>query len=70
MAMYKTCPFCGDNLDPSEKCECQEQEDRRSEQDNLRRIRIGKRYGCGRGSGVSICAGKMSARYASGSAGF
>ena len=20
--MYHTCPYCGDNLDPGEKCEC------------------------------------------------
>lgn len=20
--IYKTCPYCGDNLDPEEKCEC------------------------------------------------
>lgn len=22
MAFYKTCPYCGDNLDPGEKCTC------------------------------------------------
>lgn len=25
MSFYKTCPHCGDNLDPGEKCDCQEQ---------------------------------------------
>ena len=24
MAYYKTCPLCGANLDPMEKCDCQE----------------------------------------------
>ena len=22
MAYFKVCPYCGDNLDPGEKCEC------------------------------------------------
>lgn len=26
MAFYKTCPFCGANLDPGEKCDCREEE--------------------------------------------
>lgn len=24
MPFYKTCPFCGANLDPGEKCDCQD----------------------------------------------
>lgn len=24
MAMYWTCPLCGDNLDPGESCDCQD----------------------------------------------
>lgn len=24
MAYYKTCPFCGNNLDPGERCECRD----------------------------------------------
>ena len=24
MAYYRTCPNCGDNLDPGERCECQD----------------------------------------------
>lgn len=24
MGFYKTCPHCGDNLDPGEKCDCQD----------------------------------------------
>lgn len=28
---YKVCPFCGSNLDPSEKCDCQQE--KRSEPD-------------------------------------
>ena len=24
MAYYDTCPYCGANLDPCEKCDCQE----------------------------------------------
>ncbi len=24
MAFYKTCPLCGVNLDPGEKCDCQD----------------------------------------------
>ncbi len=26
MAYYKTCSYCGANLDPGEKCDCQERE--------------------------------------------
>lgn len=26
MAMYYTCPHCGSNLDPGERCDCQEKE--------------------------------------------
>ena len=26
MAMYVTCPYCGDNLDPGEQCACREQD--------------------------------------------
>ena len=26
--MYRTCPDCGANLDPGEKCECSEQKER------------------------------------------
>lgn len=35
MAFYRTCPFCGANLDPDEKCDCQdmkkEEEERKDE---------------------------------------
>lgn len=24
---YRTCPYCGANLDPDEKCDCREEED-------------------------------------------
>ena len=30
---YRICPYCGANLDPQEKCECEEQE-------NSKQIRI------------------------------
>ena len=26
MAFYKTCPLCGSNLDPGEKCDCEQEE--------------------------------------------
>lgn len=28
MAQYRTCPYCEANLDPDERCECREQEDK------------------------------------------
>ncbi len=27
MAMHHTCPYCGSNLDPGERCNCTEKED-------------------------------------------
>ena len=36
---YKECPFCGANLDPGEKCQCQEQESKQErEKQNLKVI--------------------------------
>lgn len=34
MAFYKTCPFCGANLDPGEKCDCQDTERKKEEKDD------------------------------------
>lgn len=31
MAYYRTCPFCGDNLDPGERCDCQDERRKREE---------------------------------------
>lgn len=31
MAMYKTCPRCGSNLDFGEKCDCENEDKQRSE---------------------------------------
>lgn len=28
---YKECPFCGCNLDPKEKCDCQDKKKKREE---------------------------------------
>ena len=28
MAYYNTCPFCGAHLDPDEKCDCKEREEK------------------------------------------
>ncbi len=34
MAWYKTCPFCGANLDPDETCDCrQDGGDKEKEED-------------------------------------
>lgn len=27
MAYYSVCPYCGNNLDPGEKCDCKEREE-------------------------------------------
>ena len=27
MSFYKTCPHCGANLDPGERCDCQDKEE-------------------------------------------
>lgn len=26
MSYYRTCPYCGANLDPGERCDCQDEE--------------------------------------------
>lgn len=31
MAFYKTCPFCGANLDPGEKCDCRDEQRKEEE---------------------------------------
>ena len=31
MAYYRTCPLCGANLDRGEKCECQEEKEKKKE---------------------------------------
>lgn len=31
---YKTCPYCGAHLDPEEKCDCREAEQKEQEQEN------------------------------------
>ena len=38
MAMYVTCPYCGDNLDPGEQCSCRDKES--SEEDTGNPFRI------------------------------
>lgn len=30
--MYRTCPYCGANLDPGERCDCQDQEEQEDEE--------------------------------------
>ena len=32
MAYYNTCPYCGANLDPNEKCECQTEKNKLAKQ--------------------------------------
>lgn len=34
MAFYKTCPFCGANLDPGEKCDCRDTEKEEEEKED------------------------------------
>ena len=29
MAVYKVCPYCGAHLDPGERCDCKEQQEKR-----------------------------------------
>lgn len=31
---YKTCPYCGANLDPDEKCDCRNEEENETEENN------------------------------------
>lgn len=33
MAMYVTCPYCGDNLDPGEQCSCRERDKKDGDED-------------------------------------
>ena len=68
MAMYRTCPLCGANLDPGELCDCQDGEESDSERCDLRRSGTRERYSSGRESGISVCAGEMLTRYITGTA--
>ena len=41
MAYYETCDICGANLDPGERCDCQEKRERETQ--NLQgRVRMGR----------------------------
>lgn len=31
MAYYRTCPLCGSNLDPGEKCDCESEKSKREQ---------------------------------------
>ena len=33
MAYYRTCPLCGGNLDPGEKCDCQKEKNQPEEKE-------------------------------------
>jgi len=35
---YRTCPYCGGNLDPDEKCDCGQQE--RQQEQEVRNVKI------------------------------
>lgn len=34
MSYYRVCPNCGANLDPGERCDCQDEEDRDEREDH------------------------------------
>lgn len=34
MAYYYTCPLCGANLDPNEKCDCENENNENNENEN------------------------------------
>jgi len=34
MGYYRTCPYCGANLDPGEKCDCRDEENMNKEDKN------------------------------------
>lgn len=36
MAYYNTCPHCGCNLDPGERCDCQDAHERKRIANNLK----------------------------------
>lgn len=60
MAMYRTCPLCGNNLDPGERCDCQEQkENERHERNSLCRDWTRERECDRSGAGIPVCVGKM-----------
>lgn len=65
---YSECPLCGANLDPGEKCECQEERDTYFAQD-ICRNRSGKRTEGGRGRSIRICVGQMPSWNTAGPAG-
>lgn len=35
MAYYNTCPHCGSNLDPGERCECESRKEREQEENRI-----------------------------------
>ena len=38
MAQYKKCPYCGANLDPGEKCDCEKETDFSEQRKSSQRI--------------------------------
>ena len=50
MAYYHTCPDCGANLDPGEKCDCQTNKNYITKEANTN-VR-NENHGCSSGSGV------------------
>ena len=41
---YKTCPYCGAHLDPEEKCDCREAEQKEQEQKQEQENKLAKAY--------------------------
>ena len=42
---YRTCPYCGANLDPDEKCDCQKDGEGEKTEMRMTRIRIRNLFG-------------------------
>lgn len=40
MAFYRTCPKCGGNLDPGEKCDCEERAEQEQEREEIERFLV------------------------------
>lgn len=53
---YKECPFCGCNLDPEEKCDCQDKKKKREERRayQIASDQTARRATCVEGGGIDV----------------
>ena len=49
---YKECPFCGCNLDPEEKCDCQDKKKKERRAYQIASAQTARRATCVEGGGI------------------